>query len=85
MAEVADLPGCEGTLVGAKLEFCMSEALEDLAEAVEVFLPRSCEDDDVIQIKEARFPVKTGEDTVHEAGEGGGSVAEAKGNLVELK
>ena len=56
MAEVADLPGCEGTLVGAKLEFCVSDALEDLAEAVEVFLPRSGEDDDVVQNKRGIFP-----------------------------
>ena len=85
MAEVADLPGCEGTFFGAKLEFCVSETLEDLAEAVEVLLPGSGEDDDVIQVKEACFPVETGEDAVHEAGEGGWSIAEAKGNLVEFK
>ena len=59
--------------------------LEDLAEAVEVLLPGSGEDDDVVQVKEARFPVETGEDAVHEAGKGGRSVAEAKGNLVEFK
>ena len=33
-----------------------------------MFLPRSGEDDDVIQIKEARLPVETGEDAIHEAG-----------------
>ena len=85
MAEVADLPGCEGAFVGAQLEFCVSEALEDLTEAVEIFLPRSGEDDDIVQIKEARFPVEAGEDAIHEAGEGGGSIAEAKRNLFELK
>ena len=31
MAEVADLPGCEGTFVGTELEFHVSETLEDLA------------------------------------------------------
>ena len=43
------------------------------------------EHDDIIETEEARFPVKTGEDTIHEAGEGGGSVAEAKRNLVKLE
>ena len=50
-----------------------------------MFLPRSAEDDDVVQIKEARFPVETGEDAIHEVGEGGWNVAEAKRDLVELK
>ena len=50
-----------------------------------MFLPRSGKDDDVVQIKEARFPVEAVEDAIHEAGEGGGSVAEAERDLVELK
>ena len=85
MPKVADLPGCEGTFVGTELKFRVSETLEDLVEAVEVLLPGSGEDDDVIQVEEAGFPVETGEDAVHETGEGGGSVTEAKGNLVKLK
>ena len=85
MPEVADLPSCEGTLIGTEVEFCVPETLEDLAEAVEVLLPGSGKDDDVVQVKEAGLPVETGEDTVHESGEGGGSVAEAKVNLIKLK
>ena len=85
MPEVADLPGCEGTFVGTELEFRVSETLVDLAEAVEVLLPGGGEDDDVIQVKEVGLPVETGEDTVHESGEGGGSISEAKGNLIKLK
>ena len=85
MAEVADLPGCKGTFVGTELEFRVSETLEDLAEAVEVLLPGSGEDDDVVQVEEAGFPVETGEDAVHESGEGGGSVAGEIGNLVHFK
>ena len=85
MPEVADLPGCEGTLVDTELEFRVSETLEDLVEAVKVLLPGSGEDDDVIQVEEAGFSVENGEDMVHESGEGGGSVAEAKGKLVKLK
>ena len=60
MAEVADLPGCESTFVGAELELRVSETLEDLAEAVEVLLPSSGEDEDVVQVEEAGFPVDTG-------------------------
>ena len=59
--------------------------LEDLAETGEVLLPGGSEDDDVVQIKEAGLPVETGEDAVHESGEGGGSIAEAKGYLIKFK
>ena len=85
MLKVADLSCREGTLISTELEFCVSETLEDLAEAGEVLLPGGGEDDDVVQIKEAGLPVETGEDAVHESGEGGWSVAEAKGNLIKLK
>ena len=63
----------------------MSETLEDMAEVGEVLLPGGSKDDDIVQIKEAGFPVETGEDAIHESGEGGGSVAEAKGYLVKFK
>ena len=55
MAEVTDLLGGEGVLVGSQFQPCVSEALEDLTEAVKMFLPRSGEDYDIVQIKEARF------------------------------
>ena len=63
----------------------MSETLEDLAEAGKVLLPGGGKDDDVVQVKEEGLPVETGEDAVHESGEGGRSVAEAKGYLIKLK
>ena len=85
MPEVADLSGCEDTLVGTELEFRVSETLEDLVEAIEVLLPGSGKDDDVVQVKEAGLPVETGEDAIHESGEGGESIAEVKGNLIKLK
>ena len=84
MAKVADLLGCEGTLVGDELELCVSKTLEDLAEAVEVLFPGSSEDDDVVQVEEAGLPVEAGQDAVHEPGERSRRVAEAKGNLVEF-
>ena len=49
-----------------------------------MFLPGGGKDDNVVQIKEARFPVEAREDAIHEAGEGSGSVAETKWDLVEL-
>ena len=58
MAEVADLPGCEGTFVGVELELRVSETLEDLVEAVEVLFPGSGKDDDVVQVEEAGFPAE---------------------------
>ena len=63
----------------------MSKTLEDLSEAVEVLIPGGGEDDDVIQVEEAGFPVEAGQDTVHEPGERSESIAEAKGNLVKFK
>ena len=85
MAEVADLLGCEGALVGTELELCVAKTLEDLAEAGEVFFPGGSEDDDVVQVEKAGFPVEAGQDAVHEPGKRGGGAAEAKGDLVEFK
>ena len=49
-----------------------------------MFLPCGGKDNNVVKIKEALFPVETREDAIHEAGEGSGSVAETKWDLVEL-
>ena len=48
-----------------------------------MFLPDG-KDHNVVQIKEARFPVEAREDAIHEAGGGSGSVAETKWDLVEF-
>ena len=69
---------------GTQFQLSVSQSLEDLTEAVEVLFPCGGEYDDIIEVEEACFPVKTGEDAIHEAG-GGGSVAEAKGDPVKLK
>ena len=62
----------------------MSQPLEDLPKTGEVFFPCGGEHDDVIEIEETCFPVETREDAIHEVGEGGGGVTEAKRDLVEL-
>ena len=62
----------------------MPEPLKDLTKSSEVLLPSEGEDDNTVQIEQARPPVKAGKDVVHEAGEGGGSVAKTKGDLVKL-
>ena len=49
-----------------------------------MFLPRGGKDDDVVQIKQARFPMEAREDAIHEAGEGSRSAAETKWDLVEF-
>ena len=49
-----------------------------------MFIPCGAKDDNIVKIKEARFPVETREDAIHEAGESSGSVAETKGDLVEF-
>ena len=58
MAEVADFLCCESAFFGAKFEQCVAKTLEDLAEAGEVLFPGGGEDDDVIQVEEAGFPVE---------------------------
>ena len=85
MPEVTDLSCCKGAFVCTKLEFCVPETLEDLAETGEVLLPGSGEDDNIVWIKEAGLPVDTGKNAIHESREGGGLVAEAKGYLVKLE
>ena len=85
MPEVSDLSCCKRAFVRIELELCVPETLEDLAEAGEVLLPGGAKDDNIVYIKEAGLPVETGEDAIHESGEGGWSVAEAKGYLVKLK
>ena len=62
----------------------MPEPLKDLAKSSEVLLPSGGEDDNIVQIEQARLPVKAGKDAVHEAGEGGRSVAKTKDDLVKL-
>ena len=49
-----------------------------------MFLPCGGKDDNFVKIKEARFPVETREDAIHEAEEGSRSIAETKWDLVEL-
>ena len=63
----------------------MPELLKDLAKPSEVLLPSGGEDDNIVSIKQARLPVEAGKDAVHEAGEGGRSVTQTKGNLIELE
>ena len=51
----------------------------------EVLFPGGGEDDDVVQVEEASFPVEACQEAVHESGERSGSVAEAKRDLIEFK
>ena len=85
MTQVTDLLGGKSALFSAEFEFGVSQSLEDLAETGKVFFPGGGKHDGVIEVKETRFPMKAREDVIHEAGEGGGSVAEAKGGLIKLK
>ena len=62
----------------------MPQPLEDLPKTGKVLLPRGGEDDNIVEIEKARFPVETREDAIHEAGEGGGGVAETKRDLVKF-
>ena len=64
---------------------CVAEPLEDLSEAGEVLFPSSGEDNDIVKVEEAGFPVESNQDSIHEAGEGSRSVAEAKRYLIKFK
>ena len=63
----------------------MAEPLEDLLEAGEVLFPGGGEDDDIVKVEEAGLPVEPSQDSIHEVGEGGRSVAEAKRYLIKFE
>ena len=73
MTEVADLLSRECALFGSK------------SEVGEVLFPSGGEDDDIIEVEEAGFPVEPSQDSIHEAGDGGRTVAEAKRYLAKLR
>ena len=85
MAEVADFLCRQCAYLGSKFEPCVAEPLEDLSEVGEVLFPCGGEDDDVVQVEEEGFSVESSQDSVHEAGEGSRSIAEAKRDLTEFK
>ena len=85
MTQVTDLFGGKCAFRGPQFEFGVLQPLKDLAEPSEMLFPSGREDNNVIEVKEARLPMEAGQNSIHEAGKGGRSVAETKGNLVELK
>ena len=76
--QITDLFGGEGAFPRPQLEISVPQSLEDLTELCKMFLSCGGKNDNVIKIKEARFPVETREDAIHEAGEDSRSVAETK-------
>ena len=84
VAQIADLFCVKSTLLGPQFKISVPESLKDLPESSKVFLPCGGEDNDVIQIKQARFPVEAREEAIHEAREGGGSVAKTKWDLIKF-
>ena len=84
MTEVADFLGGKGAFFGTEFELRVAETPEDLSKAGEMLLPGGGEDDDVVQVVEAGFPVEAGQDTIHESGERSRSIAEAKRDLVKF-
>ena len=85
MTQVTDLFDGECALCGPQFELGLPQPLKNLAKPGEVLFPSGREDDDVVEVKEAHLPGEAGQNSIHEAGKGGWSVAETKGNLVELK
>ena len=75
MAEIADFLCRKCAFLGSEFELGMAEPLEDLPEVGEVFFPSGGEDDDIVQVEKAGFPVESNQDSIHEVGEGSGSVA----------
>ena len=83
VAQVVDLL-CGSAFFSPQLEIGMPESLKDLAKSSEMLLPCGGEDDDIVKVKQARLPVEAGEDAIHEAREGGRSVAKTEWNLVKF-
>ena len=84
MTQVADLLSSKGTFVGPQLKVGMTESLKDFAKSSKMLLPSGGEDDNIVEIKQARPSVEAGKDAVYEAGESGGSVTKTEGDLIEL-
>ena len=84
VAQVADLFLGKCALLGPQLEVGVPESLKDLPESSDVFLPGGGKDDDIVEVKQARFSVEAREDTIHEAREGGGSVAKTEWDLIKF-
>ena len=59
MAEVADFLCRECALLGSEFELGVAEPLEDLSEARKELFPHGGEDDEVVQVEEAGFPVES--------------------------
>ena len=85
MAEIADFLCRERVFLGSKFELGMAEPIEDLSEEGEVLFPSGGEDDDIVEVEEAGFPVEPSQDSIYEVGEESRSVAEAKRYLIKLK
>ena len=84
VSQVADLFRVKCALFGPQLEVGVPESLKDLPEPSDVFLPGGGKDDNIVQVKQARLQVETREDAIHEAREGGGSVAKTKLDLIKF-
>ena len=85
VAEIVDFLCRECAFLGPKFELGVAEPLEDLSEAGEVLFPSGGKDDDIVEVEEAGFPVEPSQDSIHEAGEGSWSVAEAKRYGIKFK
>ena len=84
MAQVADLLRSKCAFFTPQLEIGVPELLKDLTKSSDMFLPSGGEDHYIVKVEQARLPVEAGEDAIHEAREGGRSVAKTEGDLVKF-
>ena len=84
VAQIADLLCSEGTFLSPQLEIGVPEPLKGLAKPSEMLFPSGRESDYIVKVEQARLPVEAGEDAIHEAREGGRSVAKTEGDLIKL-
>ena len=83
---ITDFCCSEGAFFSSQFQFSLPQTVEDLTEVSHMFLPGLGEDDDVVQIEEAGLPMQSGEDAIHEAGEGGGGALQSpKGTWLNSK
>ena len=84
MAQIADLLCSKCTFLSTQLKIGVPESLKDLAKSSEMLLPSGGEDDYIVEVEQAHLPVEAGEDAIHEAREGGRSVAKTEWDLIKF-
>ena len=83
-AQITYFWSSQHALRSTQLQFCTLQTLVNSLKVLQMFFPGLGEHNDVVQVKQTRLPVKTGEDEIHEASKSRGVVTEPERHLVEF-